>query len=125
MRDTSLVTNMEEKNTPKTRNRERTDIRFRLDARDTRGRKTFSRLNPSSTLSIMNSVPKVRQSMSARSRFVGGVMTSATAAASSDTASMGSFFRRDRTFFMTVDIPFFQGKGAKPSPGRPGTVPGL
>ena len=122
MRDTSLVTNIEEKNTPKMRNKLRVVIRLRSAARATRGRNTFSRLNPSSTHSIMRSVPSVRQSMSVSRCFVGGVMIRATAAASNDTVSMGSFFKNPRTFCMEASLPnAFIPPAAGPEPcGRGG-----
>ena len=102
IRETSLVTNMEEKKTPKIRNREREAMRFRLPARLTSGRRTFSCLKPSSTHSIIRSVPRVRQSMFPTSSAEGGVMTIATAAASRDRVSIISFFRKPRTRFIIV-----------------------
>ena len=91
--DTSLVTNMEEKNTPKTRKSDSEVIRFSRPARLTRGRRRFSCLKPSSTQSIISSVPSVCQSMSRTSCGEGGVMIRAMAAASRDRVSIISFFR--------------------------------
>ena len=91
--DTSLVTNMDVKNTPNTRNRDRVVIRFIREARRTTGSSTFSRLKPSRTHSIISRVPRVRQSMSRISCGVGGVTTRAIAAASTDRVSISSFFR--------------------------------
>ena len=50
-------------------------------------------LKPSKIVSIMNSVPSVRQSISPKSRAEGGVMNSEATAASTETVSIGSFFR--------------------------------
>ena len=99
---------MEEKKTPKTRNRDREAIRFRPPARLTRGRRRFSCLKPSRTHSIIRSVPRVRQSISRSSRGEGGVMTSAASAASRDSVSIISFFRKERIrFIMAVCLPWF------------------
>ena len=98
--DTSLVTNMEQKKTPKIRNREREVIRFRLDARPTRGRRTFSCLNPSRTHSIIRRVPRVCQSISSISCAEGGVMMRAIPAARRDNVSISSFFRKLNIFFI-------------------------
>ena len=103
--DTSLVTNMEQKKTPKIRNRDREVIRFRLEASPTRGRRTFSCLNPSRTHSIIRSVPRVCQSISRISCAEGGVMISAIPAARRDSVSISSFFRKLRILFITF-IPF-------------------
>ena len=62
-------------------------------------------LNPSSTHSIMSSVPRVRQSISWISFSVGGVMIMATIAAKTDIVSMGSFFRNSSAFFIFL-LPF-------------------
>ena len=100
MRDTSLVTNMEEKNTPNTRNRDRGAIRSIFALRDTKGRSRFSCLKPSSTVSIMKRVPRVRQSTARSREASGGVMKRETAAASRDTVSISSFFRKRRIGFI-------------------------
>ena len=98
--DTSFVTNIELKKTAKTRNRLRPAIEPIRPARRSSGLKMFSCLKPSSTVSIMNSVPSVRQSMSESSRFVGGVMHSAITAARTETVNIGSFFRNEISFDM-------------------------
>ena len=91
--DTSFVTNIEEKNTAKTRKKESPVIVDILPANLTTGVNMFSFLNPSRTRSIMKRVPKVRQSMSESKAFVGGVIKRAAAAAITDTVSMSSFFK--------------------------------
>ena len=88
--DTSLVTNIDVKNTPKTRNSDRPTMVCIRRVSWISGRKMFSCLNPSSTVSIIKSVASVRQSMSDHSRTLGGVMNSAMTAAASDTNSMAS-----------------------------------
>ena len=89
--ETSLVTNMEEKNTPNTKKSESPAIVPMRPVRRRSGRNTFSCLNPSKTVSIINSVPSVRQSMAESNAFDGGVINKESAAASSATGSMGSF----------------------------------
>ena len=72
------------------------------------GRKMFSFLKPSSTVSIINSVPSVRQSISDSSSHDGGVIISAATAAKTDTVSIGSLFKNDSTFiyyFTMIMIP--------------------
>ena len=91
--ETSLVTNMDVKKTPKTRNSVSVVIRFIRAARRISGRKIFSFLKPSSTHSIISRVPSVRQSISRSSRSDGGVMIKATTAASSDSVSIISFLK--------------------------------
>ena len=79
--ETSLVTNMDEKNTEKTRKNERAVTLLMLPARRSTGLNMFSLLKPSRTVSIRNRVPRVRQSMSLRSSRDGGVMKSDMTAA--------------------------------------------
>ena len=93
IRDTSLVTNMDVKNTPKIRNRERVSMVEKRALSMIRGLKIFSCLKPSSTQSIMSSVPRVLQSTADKSAGEGGVIKSDITAASSDTVSIASFFR--------------------------------
>ena len=100
IRDTSLVTNMDEKNTPKIRNRESAVIFSNREARRIRGFKTCSCLNPSRTQSIIRRVPSVRQSISDRSLTVGGVRIMAMTAAVTDTTSMGSLLRNEKIRFI-------------------------
>ena len=112
--ETSLVTNMDVKKTPKTRKRVRVVMRCIREARRISGRKMFSFLNPSSTHSIIRSVPRVRQSISLSRRSEGGVMIMAAAAASSDRVSIISRLKKPSTFFINPH----------PYPFMPGTVPG-
>jgi hypothetical protein len=107
-----LVTNIEVKKTPKIRKSDRDVIRLSREATPASGRSTFSRLKPSSTQSIIRSVPRVRQSMSRSRAFVGGVMISAAAAASRESVSISSFFRKAVTCFM-----------GRSSPPRAGATP--
>ena len=90
---TSFVTNIDEKNTPNTRNRDRPAIVRIRPVRRSSGRNTFSCLNPSRTVSIIKSVPSVRQSIAFSRAFDGGVMSRETSAASTATGSIGSFLR--------------------------------
>ena len=106
MSDTSLVTNMEEKNTPKTRNSDKPAMVLILRVRRMTGRKMFSRLKPSSTVSIMKSVASVFQSISVSRRALGGVIISAATAAVRETSSMTSFLAISRARFMTIRSPF-------------------
>ena len=102
MSETSLVTNIDVKNTPKTRNSESAVIFPRRAANAAIGRSTFSRLKPSSTHSIIKSVPSVRQSISRRRLGVSGVMISEAAAASRESASIFSRIRKENSFFMGI-----------------------
>ena len=90
--DTSLVTNMELKNTPKIRKSESPAMDLKLAASLISGLKSFSCLKPSSTVSIIKRVPSVCQSIFWIRSGVGGVMNSDMRAAASDTSSIGSFF---------------------------------
>ena len=100
MRETSLVTNMEEKNTENTRNRESPTMEPILPVSRIRGRKIFSFLKPSSTVSIMKSMARVCQSISARSVGLGGVISRETSAASRETDSIRSFLNSSAIFFI-------------------------
>ena len=103
--ETSLVTNIEEKNTENTRNSDSPAMERMLPASPSSGRKMFSFLKPSSTVSIINSVPSVRQSISDSSSHDGGVIISAAIAARTDTVSIGSLFKNDNTFiFFTLTM---------------------
>ncbi len=64
---------------------------FILDVSLITGAKMSCVLNPSSTESSMKSVASVLQSIEEMSAFDGGVMKSETAAARTDTSSIGSF----------------------------------
>ena len=98
--DTSLVTNIDVKKTPKTRKRERVTMVVSPEPSLRSGLNRFSCLKPSSTVSIMKSIPRVCQSIAVSSSFVGGVMSSDISAASSDTGSIGSFFMSCNNFFI-------------------------
>lgn len=98
--ETSFVTNIEVKNTPKIRNSESAVVVPSPDARFSTGRRTFSFLKPSRMQSIIKRVPRVRQSIPARKSALGGVIISPAAAARSDTVSIKSFFKKSRAFFM-------------------------
>ena len=100
MSETSFVTNIDEKKTPKMRKSERDVMCLKCAARRTTGASTFSRLKPSSTVSIIRSVPSVRQSIDEMSRADGGVITSETMAASTESVSMGSLFKYSRALVM-------------------------
>ena len=102
--DTSFVTNIEEKNTEKTRNMDNPVMVRIFPARRSKGRKIFSFLNPSKTVSIIKSVPRVLQSMSLKSLTEGGVIMRAARAAKTDTESMISFLINSHIFF-TVSSP--------------------
>ena len=100
IRDTSLVTNMELKKTPNIRKSESPamDLKFALSF--IRGLNSFSCLKPSKTVSIINRMPSVLQSMEESSAFDGGVNSSDTAAATTATGSIGSFFKNIISFFI-------------------------
>ncbi len=106
MRETSFVTNMEEKNTEKTKKVVRPRIVFKWPVRCKRGRKMFSFLKPSRTESSIKSVASVRQFMSCKSRDDGGVIKSDAIAAARDTESMSSFLKRKR-IFLNMEIFYF------------------
>lgn len=94
IRDTSFVTNIDEKNTQNTKKMVRVLIRERFLVFLRSGAKMFSLLNPSRTVRSMKSVASVRQLMSCRSSIEGGVIKSEIAAARSDAESMISFLKR-------------------------------
>ena len=102
--ETSLVTNMEVKNTPKIKNSESAVMRLSPEAKRTMGISTFSCLKPSSTQSIISRVPRVCQSMSRSSCVLGGVMNSAAIAAAADTVSMSSFLRNPVIVFISFSL---------------------
>ena len=65
------------------------------------GQKMFSFLNPSNTVSIIKSVTSVCQSMLPIRVISGFVISSESAAANSDTASIGSRFNNASSFLIT------------------------
>jgi len=101
--ETSFVTSMEVKNTPKIRNADSPAMLLKPEASFISGLNIFSFLKPSRTQSIINSVPSVLQSISLRRVFDGGVMIRETAAAITAATSIGSFFKNDDIFFMEYD----------------------
>ena len=100
MRDTSLVTNMLEKNTPNTRKKLSPNMVENFSVSRRTGRNRFSCLKPSSTLSSINRVARVFQSMAFTRSALGGVITSDTSAAATLTTSIASFFRKEMTVFI-------------------------
>ena len=99
--ETSLVTNMEEKNTPKIRKKDIPTIEVSFWESLMSGQKMFSFLNPSNTVSIIKSVTSVCQSMLPIRVISGFVISSESAAANSDTASIGSRFNNASSFLIT------------------------
>ena len=91
---------MDEKKTQKTRKNEMAAIEGIFSANFSSGRKIFSFLKPSSTVSIIKSVSSVCQSMLPRRLSCGFVMKREASAASSDTASIGSRLRYAMPFFI-------------------------
>ena len=98
--DTSFVTNIEEKNTPKIKKSDKTAMLENFDVRRMIGRKMFSCLNPSSTINIIKSVPSVCQSMREKMSLLGGVIRNESSAARTESHSIGSFFKKVRIFFI-------------------------
>ena len=100
IRDMSFVTSMEEKNTANTRKNARARAFFILPAKATSGRKTFSFLKPSSTVSIINSEAMVRQSMLCSVCSPGFEINSMEhTAAARATVSIISFLKNPYIFF--------------------------
>ena len=102
IKETSLVTNMEEKNTPKIKNRDRIIMLEKWDVSRMIGRKIFSCLNPSRTISIIKSVPRVCQSIREKMSLLGGVIRKDNSAARTESQSIGSFFKKVKTFFIGI-----------------------
>ena len=111
MSDTSFVTNIDVKNTANTRNSPSPTADFILPARRIIGLKMFSFLNPSSTVSIKNSVPSVRQSISFKIVDEGRTTHTTTKAASIATHTIASFLTPSKksftlTFFINQNNSF-------------------
>ena len=107
IRDTSFVTNIDDRNTENTKKIVMAfcDV-MRLVFRR-RGRKMFSFLKPSRIVRSIKSVPKVRQSIAFTRAAVGGVMNSEITAASTLTTSINSFFIQLKIFEnITFSPPF-------------------
>ena len=98
--DTSFVTNIDVKKTPKIKNSESVAIVLNFLLKLITGSKIFSCLKPSRTHNIIKRVPSVCQSISLISAFVGGVINKETTAASTATVSIISFFKNSNTFFI-------------------------
>ena len=104
IRDTSFVTNIEVKNTPKMKNKESVAIVLKFELNLIRGLKRLSCLKPSKTVSIMKRVPRVCQSMFLSNPLSGGVIIKETKAAINETRSIGSFFIVSAIFFIMTII---------------------
>ena len=100
IKDTSFVTNIDVKKTPKIKNSESVAIVLNFLLKLITGSKIFSCLKPSRTHNIIKRVPSVCQSISFISAFVGGVINKETTAASTATVSIISFFKNSNTFFI-------------------------
>jgi hypothetical protein len=90
--ETSLVTNMDVKNTPNIRKKLSDTMLLKRELKRIRGKKRSSCLKPSNTVSIIKRVPRVCQSILDKSVLSGGVINNEMTAAASATGSMGSFF---------------------------------
>ena len=120
--DTSFVTNIDVKKTQKTRKRERLLTERNLVLNLMSGLKMFSFLNPSRIVSIMNSVPSVRQSIFPGRSAVGGFRIMAETAAIIESRSMGSFFRKASIFFIATN---HNGIDVAVQSGKTGLMSGL
>ena len=98
--ETSLVTNIDVKKTPNTRKSESDAMLLKRVLNLMMGLKMLSFLKPSRTVSIMNRVPRVRQSMLRMSVALGLVMTKDARAAMTESVSIISFLRNSRIFFI-------------------------
>ena len=105
--ETSFVTNIEEKNTQKTKKKERLVIPPIFSVIFNRGLKICSFLNPSRTVNNMKRVARVLQSISYRSFNCGGVMKREMTAAKSDTESIISFLKIKAILLMIFEGLFF------------------
>ena len=101
--ETSFVMNIEEKNTQKTKKKERLVIPPIFSVIFNRGLKIRSFLNPSRTVNNMKRVARVLQSISCRSFNCGGVMKREMTAAKSDTESMISFLKTKVTLLIICE----------------------
>ena len=108
MRETSFVTNIEEKKTEKTKKIVRPRIVFKWPVRCKRGRKIFSFLKPSRTESSIKRVARVCQFISYKSFADGGVIKREAIAAKSETESISSFLKRAR-IFLSMNAFYFYG----------------
>ena len=98
IRETSLVTNMDVKNTLKTKKNVSAIIEPSLLVFRRSGENMFSFLKPSSVLRSMKSVARVFQSIDERRFFDGGVMNNDAIAAMRATESMSSFLKNASVF---------------------------
>ena len=106
IRDTSFVTNIEEKKTEKTKKVVRPRIVFKWPVRCKRGRKMFSFLKPSRTESSIKRVARVCQFISCKRCADGGVIKREAIAAKRDTESISSFLKRKRSL-LNMEIFYF------------------
>ena len=104
MSDTSFVTNIEVKNTPNTKNSPSPTADFILPARRIIGLKIFSFLNPSSTVSIKKSVPRVRQSISPSRLTLGRTTHTTMRAATTATHTIASRFTVSKKSFAPIFV---------------------
>ena len=102
MSDTSFVTNIEEKNTPKITKNEIPAIEVIFSANLRSGLKIFSFLNPSNTVNIIKSVTRVCQSIFLSNSVLGFVINSEITATKTEIVNIISFFKYSTTFFITV-----------------------
>ena len=102
IRETSFVTNIEVKNTAKTKKKVRPFMDLRRLVRFKRGLKIFSFLKPSRTVKSIKRVQRVFQSIEERRSFEGGVIKSEIRAARSETESIMSFLNRALVLFIRV-----------------------
>ena len=107
IKETSFVTNIDEKNTLKTKKKVRPVIPPIFLVIFNKGSKICSFLKPSKTVNNMNRVAKVLQSIVLKSSFCGGVIKSETTAAKSDTESMISFLKMKAILLIILERLFF------------------
>ena len=91
---------MDVKKTPNTRKSESDAMLLKRVLNLMMGLKMLSFLKPSRTVSIMNRVPRVRQSMLRMSVALGLVMTKDARAAMTESVSIISFLKKSRIFFI-------------------------
>ena len=100
--ETSFVTNIEVRNTAKTKKAVRPFMDLRRLVRFKSGLKIFSFLKPSRTVKSIKSVQRVFQSIEERRSFEGGVIKSEIRAASRETDIIMSFLKRAAVFVINV-----------------------
>ena len=100
--ETSFVTNIEVRNTAKTKKKVRPFMDLRRLVRFKSGLKIFSFLKPSRTVKSIKRVHKVFQSIEESRSFEGGVIKREITAARSETESIMSFLNRALVLFIRV-----------------------